>query len=105
MKENIKIAKELVKVAKQLVIAGNVANKEGIYKYFTGKIDWKGTTGNVSGAIFELNSKGIIWYSGTWFNGTWSNGTWKDGQWHNGTWKNGNWYRGTVNGETTEVHP
>ena len=55
MKENIKIAKELVKVAKQLVIAGNVANKEGIYKYFTGKIDWKGTTGNVSGANFELN--------------------------------------------------
>lgn len=112
MNKNVKIAKELIKLAKSLVATQNIANQEGEYKNFTGKIDWKGINGKVINATFKLvtgMNYDIIWERGTWFNGVWKNGYWKDGVWERGTWesttifgstwKNGFWKDGQwVNG-------
>ena len=47
-----------------------VASKVGKYKRFTGKIDFKGTKGDVSGAYFELKGNGeIVWHNGLWHGG------------------------------------
>ena len=47
-----------------------VASKVGKYKRFTGKIDFKGTKGDVSGAYFELKGNGeIVWHNGFWEGG------------------------------------
>ena len=94
----------------------HVANHEGEYENFTGKINWKKIFGQVENATFELKNGEIqmVWKDGTWkqgechnakFNGgTWENGyadenifynvTWKDGVWENGCWKGGTWENG-----------
>jgi len=95
MMDNRKIAKELNRIAKTLV-SNNVANNDGLYKNFTGIIDWNESTGKVSKATFELsNEKGIIWHDGIWHNGVWDKGWWQDGTWKKGTWYNGTWKDGT----------
>lgn len=105
MDRNVKVAKELVKLAKSLLASENVAKKKGKYEHFTGSIDWKGSTGIVMDATFELVADGsIYWYDGTWmmgtwitgrwYGGTWKNGTWKGGQFHKGLWENGTWENG-----------
>jgi len=101
---NIQIANNLVRIAKSL-ISGDIADKGGIYKNFTGEIDYGKNKGKVRNATFELKYNKIIWKSGDWENGTWYNGiwyggdwkdgTWHDGKWYDGTWKNGTWYKGT----------
>ena len=101
MSNNIRIAKELVRLAKSLV-AEEVADKEGEYKDFTGKISWGNTQGSVQDATFELSSGGdpIIWKEGRWEDGTWAKGTWENGAWVKGTWKDGTWKGGTWFGGT-----
>ena len=89
-----------------------VAFEPGIYRDFTGYINWNGVEGFVKGADFDLND--ILWdmtfYDGIWIGGTvsrcdwiygvWNNGTWLSGHWNKGTWlggtfEGGNWYGGT----------
>jgi hypothetical protein len=100
-----KLARELVKIAKGLV-AEDVANSDGVYEHFVGKIDYKGNKGivtgskplignNRGGASFELKGGKVIFKRGNWENGTWKNGTWEGGIWKNGTWKSGVWENGT----------
>ena len=120
MKNEIKIAKELVKLAKNLVgfdvtidddsstgdyeLKNNsVADKPGKYENFTGTIEWNKTYGKVKNATFELgngdnifNDKfGFIWYDGIWEKGNWCGGIWKKGTWKHGTWQLGRWEGGT----------
>ena len=112
MKQNVKIAKELVKLAKNLV--GDIWEGEPKYidtdarkefKNVTGKIQLKkGWIIQVKNATFDYyyNNKyfPIIWKSGDWENGTWKGGywwggTWEDGIWEFGEWKGGYWQGGT----------
>ena len=99
MDKNIKIARELVKLAKSLVAEENIANQAGEYKDFIGKIQWKGISGTVKNATFELKDDTIIWHNGiweygSWYKGTWEDGVWTKGTWEYGTWKNGVWFSG-----------
>ena len=143
MKQNIKVAKELVKLAKNLIaldeegdgsgfqmlhdyeklknMNDKIANKERLYRNFSGVIKWGQISGTVKNATFALvlrgagyDNKCVDWYSGTWkdgyFYGTWKDGTWEngefcgaweDGTWENGefcygSWKNGTWKNGTL---------
>ena len=120
MDRNVKIAKELVKLAKSLIMADNeddrrlfdfpiaspeegVANQPGDYDNFTGRIEFGNNSGEVQSATFKLLEDGntIQWTKGTWLNGTWSNGgyfgggTWKNGTWNGGDFFNGVWENGT----------
>ena len=102
MKQNIKVAKKLIKLAKSLIAEQNIADKEGYYENFTGIIKWKEINGKVINATFKLVNDmnyDIIWERGTWesntiYGSTWKNGVWKDGQWVDGTWFNGVWEKG-----------
>jgi len=95
---NIQIANNLVRIAKSL-ISGDIADKGGIYKNFTGEIDYGKNKGKVRNATFELKSNKIIWKNGTWENGVWDNGIWQNGRWIDGTWKDGIWKHGIwING-------
>ena len=53
------IANELLKVAESLT-AANVADEEGEYHEFSGKIDFKGNKGDVWDATFDLTSRGSM---------------------------------------------
>ena len=91
-----------------------VAFEPGIYRDFTGYINWNGVEGFVKGADFDLND--ILWdmtfYDGIWIGGTvsrcdwiygvWNNGTWLSGHWNNGTWKDGIWHGGMFTGGVWE---
>ena len=131
MDKNIKIAKQLVRLAKSLVAideegdgsgfqvfhdmdnygikdGGKIADKPGKYKNFTGTIEYKGISGTVRNATFELldedETEGIDWYDGIWENGVWDAGTWYNGTWKNGKWKAGTWFKGTwENGRWTSL--
>ena len=122
MDKNVKIAKDLIRLARDLMdvnysVSDNgesdyslndnipdMADKEGAYKNFTGKIDYRGVKADVEDADFSLGqdiinfSKGTwkngVWESGYFWNGTWEDGTWKDGTWVRGTWKNCKWEKG-----------
>ena len=77
-----RISRELVSIAREInTIANNqnIANEEGMYKNFTGIIEWKEINGKVINATFKLvtgMNYDIIWERGTWFNGVWENGVW-----------------------------
>lgn len=94
---NNAIAKELTKVAR-ILLAGEIASKDGKYgkknEGWNGTIDYNGTKGVVSNAIFELKNGRIVWTDGTWHSGTWSYGLWKDGLWKDGIWQMGEWENG-----------
>ena len=102
MNRNIRVAKDLIRLAKSLVAEESVADQEGKYKGFTGRIEWKGTSGSVENATFELVDDSLClvkWHGGTWndgywLSGAWENGMWKDGWWYNGTWHKGTWENG-----------
>ena len=98
MEDNISIAKELIAVAR-LMIAGEVATKDGKYgkrnEGWSGTINYNGTRGTVSNAVFELKNGRIIWTDGTWKDGLWEEGTWQMGEWENGIWQSGTWVYGT----------
>ena len=73
----------------------NIANQDGVYTNFTGKIDYYGTKAQVKNATFELSILEYIWWhKGTWINGTWNYGIWVTGTWEKGTWKDGTWFEG-----------
>lgn len=97
-----------------------IANKERLYKNFSGVIEWGSISGTVKNATFVLTKyqsslNCIVWYSGTWEDGhfvfgvwekgiwekgtfeysTWENGTWKNGEFLNGVWEDGIWKDGT----------
>ena len=78
--------------------AGETASKDGKYgtksEGWSGVINYNGTRGKVSNAIFELKNGRIVWTDGTWESGTWAYGLWKDGLWKNGTWQMGEWENG-----------
>lgn len=98
-KNNIKVAKELIKLARILIARYNIANKDGQYKNFTGQIDWNEINGEVKNAHFILKDGQIHWISGIWNNGFWNDGIWESGIWKNGTWINGEWNSGSwING-------
>lgn len=98
MKNEIKIAKELVRIAKSLVSEQNVAYEPGQYKNFTGTIDFGDIKAKVKNATFSLSStdpqQEILWEDGIWENGLWHLGTWKKGTWKKGTWGTGTWESG-----------
>ena len=82
-----------------------IANKEGLYRNFSGVIEWGSISGTVKNATFALilhqSLEYIDWYSGTWKDGYFTMGTWKDGIWEDGdfvygTWKNGTWKDGVL---------
>ena len=79
-------------------IAGEVASKDGKYgkkgEGWDGTINYNGTKGIVSNAVFELKNGRIVWTDGTWHSGTWAYGLWKDGLWKEGTWQMGEWENG-----------
>lgn len=96
---NKKIANKLNRIARELMTSGYVANTKGAYMGFTGKVDWGGSKGNVSRAVFELDDNGIVfswgvWRSGVWEKGVWEKGVWEGGVWKGGTWKGGIWQQG-----------
>lgn len=78
--------------------AGETAGKDGKYgkkdEPWSGTINYNGTRGTVSNAIFELKNGRIVWTDGTWHSGTWAYGLWKDGLWESGTWQMGEWENG-----------
>lgn len=78
--------------------AGEVASKDGKYGKkddgWNGTIDYNGTRGVVSNAVFELKNGRIVWTDGTWHSGIWAYGLWKDGLWQSGTWQMGEWENG-----------
>lgn len=83
---------KILKVKITKVDAEEVANKPGKYENFTGKIDFKGSKGNVQKANFSLYPNGFIdWNGGTWVDGVWQDGIWDGGKWLKGTWKKGTW--------------
>ena len=61
-----------------------VADHEGEYTNFTGKIDWKGNRGTVENATFKLDKMGYIW----WREGVWKDGVFKAVASTDGTWEN-----------------
>lgn len=93
----MKIACDLLKIAKSLV-AGEKATKDGKYgtkqKGWSGTIDYNGTKGTVTNAVFELKNGRITWSDGTWEEGTWAYGLWKNGLWKTGIWQVGEWLDG-----------
>ena len=74
--DNKKVAIELLKVAKSLVSV-DVADTEGWYRNFTGKIRWRNSKGTVKNATFALKEGNIFWEKGTWLGGEWGYGIWK----------------------------
>lgn len=78
--------------------AGETASKDDKYgkkdEPWSGTINYNGTRGTVSNAIFELKNGRIVWTDGTWHSGTWAYGLWKDGLWESGTWQMGEWENG-----------
>lgn len=101
------ISKELLKIAREinkLASDQNIANEEGMYKNFTGTIDWGETQGQVRNATFRLNDyakdKSVSFENGVWQNGTMHYGVFKNGTWKNGTakgvdfWHHAIWEKG-----------
>ena len=121
MKQNIKVAKQLVKLAKNLIaldeegdgsgfqmqhdyekltnITDKIADKEGYYENFSGIIRWGSTSGTVKNADFSIyvdNSYEMItWRDGTWKDGTFKWSLWQKGIWNNGDFQDGDWWTGT----------
>ena len=124
MKNNTKVAKELVRIAKSLIAFdgqdglpilqeqdinqhNGIADKPGEYENFTGIIKFGGIFGHVKNATFslipkELDNCLIFWQKGTWENGLWQprKSLYKKCIWENGTWKDGTmentaWMNGT----------
>ena len=104
MEDNISIAKELIAVAK-LMIAGEVATKDGKYgkrnEGWSGTINYNGTRGTVSNAVFELKNGRIIWTDGTWHNGRMASGRKAHGRWVNGKMESGRVAHGCTGHGTT----
>ena len=76
-----------------------LANQEGAYSRFTGKIAWGLNFARVENAWFKLvvvrKHKVIIWDKGSWIDGNWNMGYWHDGSWNMGYWCSGYWDKGT----------
>jgi hypothetical protein len=86
-----------------------IADTEGYYENFTGKILYGENLASVRDATFSLESGRIFWLGGVWEDGLWEDGvweigewiagfwqggTWLDGIWHSGTWFGGDWHQG-----------
>lgn len=94
----------------------DVADRQGIYRNFTGSIDYGMNKATVTNASFQLcgtkeNGDIIfergVWNDGNWNdgrfeNGTWENGVWNRGSWCAGTWKNGTWKSGEFGTDETK---
>lgn len=86
-----------------------IADKEGNYENFTGRIKWRYSNVKVKNASFELDyAYDIIFHNGTIEGGivedAYSNycifkdGLWKEGHWHDGIFLDGEWQNGTFAG-------
>lgn len=76
--------------------ASSMADSEGFYRNFTGRIEWGNNIGRVRRATFELTPDfSVIFHEGTWLDGDWEDGEWLNGTWNKGTFNDGTWYGGT----------
>ncbi|GHS90553.1 hypothetical protein FACS1894139_10110 [Planctomycetales bacterium] len=74
--------------------AGALADADGQYRNFTGKIIYGDTVASVRDATFSLEEAKIYWLDGVWLEGLWEDGVWEGGEWVFGFWYYGIWLGG-----------
>src|SRR3954452_3273974 len=60
-------------------------------------------SGDLTGALTDLETSGGSWFGGSWFGGSWFGGSWFGGSWFGGSWFGGSWFGGSWFGQPSST--
>src|SRR4051812_43319007 len=61
------------------------------------------SSGDLTGALTDLETSGGSWFGGSWFGGSWFGGSWFGGSWFGGSWFGGSWFGGSWFGQPSST--
>src|SRR3954469_8298423 len=61
------------------------------------------SSGDLTGALTDLDTSGGSWFGGSWFGGSWFGGSWFGGSWFGGSWFGGSWFGGSWFGQPSST--